>query len=206
MTNVIHLEKKPEPNKLRCTSCGTTVDAPCDCGVSFEFIKAKKLAEIGIKETPNLSNRAIADRMGVSKETVRREREQPAQNVLVAEPETRIGLDGKERKMPESRARLLPNGRVQVDSEWLAQAEKKIREDRAQEERDNKYIPPSKDALKIMCLTDDLKRALPALERLDRVDQEDITEVEILLQQAQTALNRGKELRCKIRPETNISE
>jgi hypothetical protein len=205
MTNVIQLEKKSEPNKLRCTSCGTTVDAPCDCGVPFEFIKAKKLAEIGIKETPAASNRAIADRMGISHVTVKNERDKQLLNDLtVTEPETRIGSDGIERRLP--RARLLPNGRVQVDSEWLAQAEKKIREDRAREERDNKYIPPSKDALKIMCLMDDLKRALPALERLDRVNQEDITEVEILLQQAQTALNRGKELKCKIQPETNTSE
>lgn len=204
MTNVIHLEKKPEPNKLRCTSCGTTVDAPCDCGVEYALLKPSVVAKIGIEQTPNLSNRAIADRMNINDTTVERARKQLRQNAAVTEPETRIGLDGIERRLP--RARLLPNGRVQVDSEWLAQAEKKIKEDKAREERENKYVPPSKDALKIMCLTDDLKGALPALERLDRVDQKNITEVEILLQQAQTALRRGKELKCKIRPETNTSE
>jgi hypothetical protein len=76
---VLPFVQKAKPNQLRCTKCGTTIDAQCDCGVPYDLIKASALAKIGLKETPTESDRSIARRMGVSDTTVR--------NVRIADPE-----------------------------------------------------------------------------------------------------------------------
>jgi DNA-binding CsgD family transcriptional regulator len=61
------------------------------------MLKPNEVAKIGLKETPQQSDVAIAQRLNISKDTVRRAREHPAQNAQVA----RIGSDGIERKLPE---------------------------------------------------------------------------------------------------------
>jgi hypothetical protein len=72
---VLPFVQKPKPNQLRCTKCGVTQDAACDCGVPYDLIKPSALAKIGLHETPGESNRAIAKRMDISDTTVRKVRE-----------------------------------------------------------------------------------------------------------------------------------
>ena len=84
--------------QLRCSSCGTTTDAPCDCGVAY--VPAGKLAEEALIKNPEKSDRAIAEEIGVSDRTVNRARKSTATNVAV---EKRTGMDGKQRKMPEAK-------------------------------------------------------------------------------------------------------
>jgi len=40
----------PQQDKgtLRCTSCHATVDSPCDCGASFDYMPPRKLAEAAV--------------------------------------------------------------------------------------------------------------------------------------------------------------
>lgn len=78
-----------------CSSCG--VDAGCNCGAPL-MSKQQRAAE-AIASNPRMSDRAIADEIGVSRETVRKERNS-TDNQLSVEGELRIGLDGKERRMP----------------------------------------------------------------------------------------------------------
>jgi hypothetical protein len=100
-TNVIHFEPKPEPDKLRCTGCGATTDAPCKCGLPYELLRPSVAAELRLKETPELSSRAIAQQLDIGKDTVNRKRAQVAQNAPPASKELRIGLDGKSYPVPE---------------------------------------------------------------------------------------------------------
>ena len=93
-------QKATNPNRIRCTKCGTTIDAPCECGVPYEYMKASALARIGLEETPNLSNHAIARRMAISDDTVKRQRDQLSQSATV-EPIPRTGIDGVVRRLPE---------------------------------------------------------------------------------------------------------
>ena len=95
--NVVPLRER---DIIRCTRCGATAQAPCSCGVRLEFLKPSEAAKLGLQETPDLSDVAIAQRLNIGKDTVRRVRAQLAQNAQV---ETRTGLDGKVRKMPEPR-------------------------------------------------------------------------------------------------------
>ena len=73
---VLNFEPKSEPNKLRCTACGTTTDAPCGCGAPFELLKASARAAIVLNKHANdpkpISNRAAAREAGVSEPTVRK--------------------------------------------------------------------------------------------------------------------------------------
>jgi hypothetical protein len=88
---VLPFVQKSKSNQLRCTKCGVTQDAACDCGVPYDLIKPSALAKIGLYETPHAPNMVIARRMEVSESTVRKVRE--------AEPDqTRFK---NERKTPE---------------------------------------------------------------------------------------------------------
>lgn len=100
MENVVRIEMKPEPNKLQCTKCAATIDAPCDCGVDYKLLRPREKAKIGIEQHPDESSRAIAIRSGVSEYVVRQTRNE-LQLKNAVEPEKRTGLDGKVRKMPE---------------------------------------------------------------------------------------------------------
>jgi hypothetical protein len=72
---------------LACTECGAEAYASCNCHKAY---KPVDLAAKAIAANPSKSNRAIADEIGVSRETVNRAR---AGDTGVS-PE-RIGKDGK---------------------------------------------------------------------------------------------------------------
>jgi hypothetical protein len=62
------------------------------------YVPAGRRAEEAVKANPGKSNRAIADEIGVGKDTVRR-----ARTGASAPVEKRVGKDGKTRKMPTRR-------------------------------------------------------------------------------------------------------
>jgi hypothetical protein len=97
MTATVH-KLKAGPTQLRCEGCGTLADAACDCGVGYLPVKASVAAAKAIEKNPEASNRAIAEKIGVNKDTVRVARKQVAEN---SPPAKRIGKDGKTRKMPK---------------------------------------------------------------------------------------------------------
>jgi hypothetical protein len=91
---------------LRCTACGVLADAKCNCGVAYAYISPGELAQRAVNTYPKWSSRALANKLGIDPETVRRARatrKTTAANAAVAEK--RIGLDGKERQMPRKRGR-----------------------------------------------------------------------------------------------------
>lgn len=96
---------EPERGRLACVRCGTTIDAPCGCGLMYEYVKPAKRAALAIAITPEKSDRAIAADIGVSQPTVSRARKHATEtNVSVAdvgEPAKRTGRDGKARKPPK---------------------------------------------------------------------------------------------------------
>lgn len=83
--------------EIGCSGCGATVDAACDCGVPY--MPAGQRAAAAIAANPQMSDRAIAEEIGVGSNTVRRARERTAPHGAV-DDEGRVGLDGKVRRMP----------------------------------------------------------------------------------------------------------
>lgn len=96
MAKVIQLRRASE---IGCSACGATVDAACDCGAPY--LPAGHRAAEAIAANPQKSDRAIARDIGVDHKTVgiarRTGEHSPVEN------ETRIGIDGKERRMPVRR-------------------------------------------------------------------------------------------------------
>lgn len=90
-------EIKMSVQRMVCTACGSEANASCNCGKPY--VPAKQRAAEAIKANPQKSNRAIADEIGVSKDTVRKVRETTGDQ----SPVERVGLDGKTRKMPTLR-------------------------------------------------------------------------------------------------------
>jgi len=84
----------PKTNRLECSSCGATANAACDCGAPY--VPAGARAAAAIADNPDKSDRAIAADLGISRETVRKARS--TDNLLSVD--TRVGLDGKVRRMP----------------------------------------------------------------------------------------------------------
>lgn len=93
MSNIAKLSR---PARLRCESCGATAEAACDCGVAY--VPAGQKAAAAIMANPGLSNRAIAQEIGVSNQTVMRARQAGAPD---GAPDQREGLDGKTYKLPQ---------------------------------------------------------------------------------------------------------
>jgi hypothetical protein len=93
MSNVVSIKA---PIRLRCSSCGITQDAACECGAPY--VAAGMLAKQAVVEFPEKSNRAIADELGLSNQTVMRAREAVAPNGApeAETPLTRTGRDGKQ--------------------------------------------------------------------------------------------------------------
>src|SRR5262245_43793775 len=83
---------------LECPECGATGQGSCHCGVPY--VPARDAAAKAIAENPDLSDRAIAEKTGISHATVSRHR---ASTVSPETVEPRIGRDGKRRKMPAKR-------------------------------------------------------------------------------------------------------
>jgi ParB family chromosome partitioning protein len=96
MTATVHkLTPRPSIARLACTNCGAETNAACDCGV--EYRPAAERAADALAEHPELSDRAIANDIGVSPTTVGKARKA---TVHSGQLEKRIGLDGKERANP----------------------------------------------------------------------------------------------------------
>jgi hypothetical protein len=51
----------------RCEHCGTLADAACGCGVGYMPVKASVAAAKAIAADPQASNRAIAEKIGVTR-------------------------------------------------------------------------------------------------------------------------------------------
>ncbi len=94
MAKIIPLRRTSE---IGCSACGATVDAACDCGAPY--LPAGQRAAEAIAANPQMSDRAIAREIGTSHTTVQKARAATG-NQLPVDDETRIGLDGKERRMP----------------------------------------------------------------------------------------------------------
>jgi hypothetical protein len=73
---------------LACTQCGAEAFASCNCHKPYH---PREIAAKAIAANPGKSNRAIADEIGVGKDTVRRARESGGAHA----PTDRIGRDGK---------------------------------------------------------------------------------------------------------------
>src|SRR5262245_50117451 len=58
----------PSPQILICSKCGAQAEANCMCAAPY--LPAGKRAAEAIKASPGLSDRAIADKIGVSNQTV----------------------------------------------------------------------------------------------------------------------------------------
>jgi hypothetical protein len=98
---VLKPEPKPERLKLACSECGCTIEAGCDCGAPY--LPAGARAEVAVARHPEQSDRAIAERIGISAMTVGAARKKSTVRNLTVEK--RIGLDGKARKLPKPRVR-----------------------------------------------------------------------------------------------------
>ena len=79
---------RPSTAGLRCQECGASAKAACNCGAPY--VPAGQLAARAT--TSGKSNRAVADELGISRETVRRARKAAGTNV----PPARTGKDGKD--------------------------------------------------------------------------------------------------------------
>jgi hypothetical protein len=123
--------------RLHCAACGAQADAACDCGVGY--LSAGEFAKKVVAENPDLSNRSIAEKTGLSLDTVNRARRGERNRSPENEPQTRTGLDGKQhpakrnlrRGSPEWEARKLAAERsrapanpagvtVTIDEIWRA--------------------------------------------------------------------------------------
>jgi hypothetical protein len=89
------------PTILCCTACGAEAEARCQCNVPY--VPKSVLAEAAIIANPELSDRALAEKIKVSKNTIARARASTGPRGPVAGK--RIGRDGKARSMPAARAR-----------------------------------------------------------------------------------------------------
>jgi len=82
--------------QLQCTACGAETHATCNCGKPYTP-KLHRAAK-AVAQHPYLSNRVIADEIGVDEKTVRDARAELRTDSAVDEP--RIGKDGKTRQLP----------------------------------------------------------------------------------------------------------
>jgi hypothetical protein len=88
----------PDPRKLECFECGALATASCDCHASY--VPAGERARKAVEANPGLSNRAIAEKTGLSEPTVRRSRKSGASTDA---PEKRTGRDGKKQKATKAK-------------------------------------------------------------------------------------------------------
>jgi hypothetical protein len=89
MTAEIYQMPKPTLH-LYCAKCGVASEPRCDCNVGY--ITAGEVARRAVAANPEMSDRAIADKIGVAKVTVQRARQSGGPN---DPPAKRTGKDGK---------------------------------------------------------------------------------------------------------------
>src|SRR2546430_5482496 len=120
---------KPEtPLQIKCSSCGATADAACDCGAAY--VPAGARAAKAIEKNPGRSNRALAADIGVDEGTVRKARQSTAGD-SAAQP--RVGLDGKRRRLPFVRQSSLSLSAGDVLAREKRKADRAARERREHE-------------------------------------------------------------------------
>lgn len=101
----------PVKTKLVCSKCGAPGEGSCHCGAPY--VSPGERAEAAVKANPEMSDRAIADAIRVSNQTVSRARKATVTNVTV---EKRTGKDGKKRKVrktPSEKFRAAVRSRYQ---------------------------------------------------------------------------------------------
>jgi len=84
---------------LECPQCGAAGQGSCTCDVPY--VPAGERAAKAVAENACLSDRAIAEKIGVSDKTVAKARK--ASTAELSAVEKRVGRDGKHRAMPEKR-------------------------------------------------------------------------------------------------------
>jgi hypothetical protein len=99
--------------RMVCTACGAEANASCNCGVAYQP-KSIRATE-AVKANPEKSDRAIAKEIGASPTTVGKAREQLSTTGQL-EDTSRVGLDGKMRKVPEKKSE--PKTETKDDSFW----------------------------------------------------------------------------------------
>jgi hypothetical protein len=91
--NIVPL-KRPVVVSMECSRCGAITDAGCNCGEIY--LPAGSRAVKAIQADHRKSDRAIAEQLGIGKDTVRRAR--TGANAPVGK---RVGKDGKLRRIPK---------------------------------------------------------------------------------------------------------
>jgi hypothetical protein len=101
--------------------CGANGEGSCQCGAPY--VPAGLRAAQAIAASPDKSDRAIAQEIGVGRETVRRARKSTAPHEAVAK---RTGKDGKSRELPrKAKAVSLPTDPIQEPCfDWTTEQER----------------------------------------------------------------------------------
>jgi hypothetical protein len=89
-------------SKFECSACGAARGCNCNAPARLRAVEA-------VKASPEKSNRAIAEEVGVDEKTVRKARESTADRSAV-----RTGLDGKVRKLPKHKLVVEPGDEIKV--------------------------------------------------------------------------------------------
>ena len=113
------LKIPPRRERLECSNCGASTEAPCDCGALF--LPAGMRAEQALAENPALSDRVIADAIGVSEPTVSKARKQSTDKSLSVEKH--IGRDGKARRLPKKMTKAQARAKALQAAETMDQPE-----------------------------------------------------------------------------------
>lgn len=144
----------------------------------------RKAVEVALREFPNLSNREIARICGVGYTLVGEQRKQLTETGSSAEPETRIGADGKERRMPTRKDSIPP----MPDSKEEEPAEPHQPVNTATEPQKPKRLPPARvDSARGIWLL--------AKAQLDKIIPQDLSREAVLreiIEYAQDRLNNRK--------------
>jgi len=93
----------PLPSRLYCMACGVKMIAPCGCDAPAVTLRERILA--ALEEHPNLSNHAIAKRIGCDETTVRRTRKVTNTAPAASVDEQRVRSDGSVFKLGKLRER-----------------------------------------------------------------------------------------------------
>jgi hypothetical protein len=83
--------KSLDAQLLRCSGCGATTNAACNCDLPYE--PAGVIAAKAVAANPNMSDSSIAKKIGVSLDTVQRARKNQVTDI--GNLDRRTGADGK---------------------------------------------------------------------------------------------------------------
>jgi hypothetical protein len=106
---------------LRCEKCGASAIATCEC--DHNYVPARVFAARFVAAHPEMSDGAIAEAIGVSASTVRRNRPSTSSN---DEVEKRIVMDGKVRSLPTPREQRIADNVATLKIKSRATPEERI--------------------------------------------------------------------------------